>query len=623
MSLKLDSEKDVYQIFHWVWKHNHVLMPPHLRQFFRSNRKISDTHKQMAIMHDSVGIRGRDSYDLMAKCSGGVEALGFTCSDLSTYIKAFRSSHIEDGGHMFLHNWFGKEATRDPGFFHVFQLDAKANIESIFWADARMQRDYEAFGDAISFDTTYRTNNTFRPLAVFTGFNHHRKLVVFGACLIFEETTEGFKWLFENFLECMKKKHPTTIFTDQCPAIAAGIRAVFPNTFHGLCTFHILENAKDKIKKGMKEGMMSSLCNLMFDVDDEAGFNKCWESTISKHFPGKGPYGHPWLAFMYKFRHQWSSAWVNNNFTCGMQSSQLSESFNSNLKIFLNTKCNLHQFFTQFNRLLESKRADELQLDFNALNSVSPARYTVHPHVHQAFKVCLFEELLHVCIILFYQYYYSLSNCYYISFQFYTKTIFMHFELEYSAMSAYFPKSFPINIGENIKAYDWFKLDEDQKTVIDKRRVIVNSSSSDYKCTCRVFDSCGWLCRHILKTMDFEMQWNHFGPRTIPRKYFKDRWSKTAKLGLSSIVLDNSTAKEPDSEADRYQSLCSLIAAFALEASPLVSTYKVAREIITAGRNRVRTMILEQHDLPTYGANTTGQGISNLLHLPIFNSNHI
>ncbi|CAN1336814.1 Protein FAR1-RELATED SEQUENCE 5, partial [Linum perenne] len=144
--------------------------------------------------------------------------------------------------------------------------------------------------------------------AVFTGFNHHRKLVVFGACLIFEETTGGFKWLFKKFIECMKKKHPTTIFTDQCPAIAAGIRAVFPHTFHGLCTFHILENAKDMIKKGMKEGMMSSLCNLMFDGDDEAGFNKCWESTISKHFPGKGPYGHPWLAFIYKFRHQWSSA---------------------------------------------------------------------------------------------------------------------------------------------------------------------------------------------------------------------------------------------------------------------------------------------------------------------------
>ncbi|CAN1318480.1 Protein FAR1-RELATED SEQUENCE 5 [Linum perenne] len=211
-------------------------------------------------------------------------------------------------------------------------------------------------------------------------------LVVFGACLIYEETTEGFKWLFEKFVECMKK-HPKIIFTDQCLAIGAGIRAVFPNTFYELCTFHIFKNAKDKIKKGMNEGMMSALCNLMFDVDDEDDFNKCWESTINKHYPGKGPYGHPWLAFIYKFRHQWSSAWVNNHFTCGMRSSQLSESFNSNLRIFLNMKCNLHQLFTQFNHLLDSKRAYELHLDFNALNSIASARYTSHPHVEQASKV--------------------------------------------------------------------------------------------------------------------------------------------------------------------------------------------------------------------------------------------
>ncbi|CAN1337728.1 Protein FAR-RED IMPAIRED RESPONSE 1 [Linum perenne] len=153
---------------------------------------------------------------------------------------------------------------------------------------------------------------------MFTGFNHHRKLVVFGACLIYEETIVGFKWLFKKFLECMKNKHPKIIFTDQCSAIAAGIRAVFPNTFHGLYTFHIFENAKENIKKGMKEGMMPALCNLMFDVDDEDGFNKCWESTINKHYPEKGPHGDPWLAFIYKFRYQWSSTWVNNHFTCGM-----------------------------------------------------------------------------------------------------------------------------------------------------------------------------------------------------------------------------------------------------------------------------------------------------------------
>ncbi|CAN1247481.1 Protein FAR1-RELATED SEQUENCE 7 [Linum perenne] len=62
--------------------------------------------------------------------------------------------------------------------------------------------------------------------------NHHKKLVIFDGCLMYEENSVCFKWLFETFLACMKKKHPQTIFTDQCPAIAATIRLVLPDTFH-------------------------------------------------------------------------------------------------------------------------------------------------------------------------------------------------------------------------------------------------------------------------------------------------------------------------------------------------------------------------------------------------------
>ncbi|KAL7213824.1 hypothetical protein ACSBR2_016372 [Camellia fascicularis] len=54
-------------------------------------------------------------------------------------------------------------------------------ITNIFWADHEMITDYELFGDAVSFDTTFRTNKEYRPLALFTGFNHFRKTVIFDA----------------------------------------------------------------------------------------------------------------------------------------------------------------------------------------------------------------------------------------------------------------------------------------------------------------------------------------------------------------------------------------------------------------------------------------------------------
>ncbi|GAU48039.1 hypothetical protein TSUD_136070 [Trifolium subterraneum] len=83
--------------------------------------------------------------------------------------------------------------------------------------------DYGYFGDVVSLDSTYCTNSSHRPLAVFSGFNHHRKAVIFGAALLYDETAESYKWLFETFLEEHKQKTPRTVFTDQDQAMAKAL----------------------------------------------------------------------------------------------------------------------------------------------------------------------------------------------------------------------------------------------------------------------------------------------------------------------------------------------------------------------------------------------------------------
>jgi hypothetical protein len=59
-----------------------------------------------------------------------------------------------------------------------------------------MIMDYGYFGDVVSLDTTYCTNGANRPLALFSGFNHHRGTIIFGSALLYDETAESFKWLF-------------------------------------------------------------------------------------------------------------------------------------------------------------------------------------------------------------------------------------------------------------------------------------------------------------------------------------------------------------------------------------------------------------------------------------------
>jgi len=96
--------------------------------------------------------------------------------------------------------YFQQQLIDNPSFFYAYQMDMEQQITNIFWVDARMLHDYHCFGDVISLDTTYCTNRDYRPFAIFSGFNHYRRGVIFGKTLLYNETIESFKWLFQTFL---------------------------------------------------------------------------------------------------------------------------------------------------------------------------------------------------------------------------------------------------------------------------------------------------------------------------------------------------------------------------------------------------------------------------------------
>jgi len=94
--------------------------------------------------------------------------------------------------------YFQEKIAENPSFQYAMQMDREEKITNIFWADAKMLADYAYFGDVVSFDTTFGTNKESWPFGVFVGFNHFRETVVFGAALMYDETFESFKWLFEK-----------------------------------------------------------------------------------------------------------------------------------------------------------------------------------------------------------------------------------------------------------------------------------------------------------------------------------------------------------------------------------------------------------------------------------------
>jgi hypothetical protein len=110
-------------------------------------------------------------------------------------------------------SFFTRCKQENPQFYCDYQLDKAGKIVSIFWSYASMQWEYADFGDAVTFDTTHKTNLYQKPLALFVGAHHHLQCTVFGIALLGDEITETFQWVFNTFKTCMGGKAPKCILT--------------------------------------------------------------------------------------------------------------------------------------------------------------------------------------------------------------------------------------------------------------------------------------------------------------------------------------------------------------------------------------------------------------------------
>ncbi|EMS64984.1 Protein FAR1-RELATED SEQUENCE 3 [Triticum urartu] len=119
------------------------------------------------------------------------------------------------GGAAPLLNHLQRQSLADPGFHHAGQLDVEDKVANVFWVDAKMVADYAHFGDAVAFDVVSRNSISLRHLASFVGCNSFGEPVVFGLALMYDESCESFRWLFQTFLHAMSGRAPKTFISHQ------------------------------------------------------------------------------------------------------------------------------------------------------------------------------------------------------------------------------------------------------------------------------------------------------------------------------------------------------------------------------------------------------------------------
>ncbi|XP_076943026.1 protein FAR1-RELATED SEQUENCE 5-like [Bidens hawaiensis] len=97
---------------------------------------------------------------------------------------------------------FQARADHLPDFTFNYNI-VDGELRALFWADETAKINYQAVGDVLAFDATYHMNKYNMIFVPFTGVDSHKRCVMFGAGLLYNETIESYCCLLDCFIKPM------------------------------------------------------------------------------------------------------------------------------------------------------------------------------------------------------------------------------------------------------------------------------------------------------------------------------------------------------------------------------------------------------------------------------------
>ncbi|KAL2240007.1 protein FAR1-RELATED SEQUENCE 3 [Sesamum indicum] len=420
-------------------------------------------------------------------------------------------------------DYFKKMQAENPGFYYAIQLDDENRMANAFWADARSRTAYSHFGDAVTLETTYRTNRYTVPFAPFTGVNHHGQIILFGCALLLDESEATFVWLFKTFLAAMNDRAPVSLTTDKDRAIQAAVTQVFPEARHCVNKWHVLREGEEKMAHVClaHPHFQAELCNCINMTKTIEEFESFWTSILDKYDLKRND----WLHSIYDARRQWVPVYFRDSFFAAVTPSLGFES--SFFDGYVNQQTTLPMFFRQYERALENSFEREVEADFDTI-CTTPVLRTPSPMEKQAANL-------------------------------YTKRIFSKFQEELVETFVYTANRVDGD-GHN-STYRVAKFEDDHKAYF----VSLNIAEMKANCSCKMFEYSGILCRHVLTVFTVT------NVLTLPSHYILKRWTRNAKTMV--VADEHSEIQVHESLTTRYNNLCKEAIRFAEEGAIASETY--------------------------------------------------
>nr|XP_040251262.1 protein FAR1-RELATED SEQUENCE 5-like [Aegilops tauschii subsp. strangulata]XP_040251263.1 protein FAR1-RELATED SEQUENCE 5-like [Aegilops tauschii subsp. strangulata] len=429
-------------------------------------------------------------------------------------LRTRRQWEIKYGEAAALLNHLQRQSLADPAFHHAVQLDVEDKVANVFWVDAKMVADYAHFGDAVAFDVVSRNSISLRHLASFVGCNSFGEPVVFGLALMYDETCESFRWLFQTFLHAMSGRAPKTFISHQDTVIAEALSLAMPGTTtaHAICAWHIKHVAKGNIRqlsKGDANFIEEFKACVDGEYDEEAGFLAAWDAMVSKYELRDNA----WLQRLFEKKHKWARPYAKGIFSAGMEGTRLNERLNSEVRGHLRAEVDIVLFLRHLQKVISDRRHRELEMEYGS-RLMMPYLKIRAPVLTQASDV-------------------------------YTSVIFQLFQEEYEE----FQSAYIVSRDESSPCREYVVSLVEKE---DRRYTVYgNPMEQTVTCSCGKFETVGFLCSHALKILDV------MDIKYIPDRYIMKRWTKYARRLTSPEVLGQAVQAEESLEiSNRYQHLC-------------------------------------------------------------------
>lgn len=487
----------------WVIKstnleHNHELSPSEwLVRFMKCHKRMSESDKALIDILQESRVPPRKVMTIFRRMMGSFRGVPFDAKYLSNRNAKKRLKHknkdIEE-----LLKIFKSVEEKMPGFSYQLQVDAHNTVRSVFWTDQIGRANYSQFGQFVSFDTTYSTNQYNMPFAPVVGVDNYGKTVLFGAALLKDEKENTFRWLFRAFLRSMGGLHPETIITDQDVAMRNAIRAVMLHSTHRFCNWHIQRKMKQKLvpffaARGTLHAELRSLIRNSFTPEE---FESGWHALLEKHDAQDETH----LKRLFEIRDEWVPAYDMDKFFPFTSSTGRSESTNSLFKGYVLRKDSIATFFNQYQIVQEKKHSDLDRL--REKSELREQRYwSYDPMEREAAKI-------------------------------YTPPIYAKFVEEMKKTTAY--RVEVVAAAGETRAFLVTRRGEYQDAEFSKRIYTVSISPDDvYRCSCSKFNRDGLHCCHVLAVA------RHIGLSSIPESFINPRWTVAAGHVLAMMTDGN------------------------------------------------------------------------------------